>query len=174
MKNSTDECYQTDKMGVNQYSGRQNRRNQSGGKKKTKKKPQKDKRMKNTKEMVRDIEDTVRQSQLIVLYKVGMYKTDFKDQLANHKIGQTSTLPDNIPQIYVICDVVKPEILCLTTLKFAFHTLKAERQILGSLLIDSLLYSVIGISLTYRLRIVSYFTMMRCVAILSGMNQLQK
>lgn len=89
--------------------------------------------------------------------------------LANHKIGQTSTLPDDISQIYVICDVVKPEILCLTTLKFAFHTLKAERQILGSLLIDSLLYSVIGISLTYRRRIVSYFTMMRCVAILSGM-----
>lgn len=67
MKNSIDECYQTDKMGASQYSGRQIRINYS------EKKIQRDKRMKNTNEMVK--RERV-QDQVIVLYNVRMYKTN--------------------------------------------------------------------------------------------------
>lgn len=77
--------------------------------------------MKNTKRWLRDTEDTGRQSQVIKLYKVGVYKTGCMNEPANHKIGQTSTIPDSISQTYALCDIVTPETVYPTISKFTFY-----------------------------------------------------
>lgn len=50
-----------------------------------------------------------------------MYKTGCMNEPANHKIGQTSTIPDSISQTYALCDIVTPETVYPTISKFTFY-----------------------------------------------------